>query len=69
MSNSNKQIKTTVPTDADLKANPMIGQSKGVSPEDIAEIEGETTVEGDTLNGTNAQGGLDKNEGATTRHK
>ena len=66
---SSKQIKTKVPTDADLKANPMIGQSAGVSPEDLEEIEADNTVEGDTLNGTNANGGIDKNEGATTRHK
>lgn len=64
-----KQIKTTVPTDADLKGNPMIGQSQGVTPDDLEDIEGDTTVEGDTANGTNAQGGIDKNEGATTRHK
>lgn len=60
-----KQPKTTVPTDADLKGNPMIGGSKGVTragqtPDDLEDSLGDTTIEGDALNDTNAQGGLDR---------
>lgn len=62
-----KQPKTTVPTDADLKGNPMIGGSKGttvagVSPDELEADLDDTTMEGDTANGTNAQGGIDKRE-------
>lgn len=61
-----KQPKTTVPTDADLKGNPMIGGSAGVSrsgqtPDDLDDSLADTTIEGDTMNGTNDAGGLDKN--------
>ncbi len=67
-----KQPKTTVPTDADLKGNPMIGGSKGVTeagvtPDDVEDSEADTTIEGDTMNGTNASGGLDKNKGTGPR--
>ncbi len=67
-----KQPKTEVPSDADLKGNPMIGGSKGataagMSPDDLEDAQGETTIEGDTLNGTNAQGGLNKKQGADWR--
>ncbi len=62
---SSKQPKTTVPTDADLKGNPMIGGGKGttaagMTPDDLEDAAGETTIEGDTMNGTNAAGGIDK---------
>ena len=59
-----KQPKTTTPTDADLKGNPMIGGSKGLTgstSEDIEDLEGDATFEGDTESGTNPQGGIDKN--------
>jgi hypothetical protein len=32
----------------------------GASPEDLEEIEGVNTIEGDVENDTNAQGGVDK---------
>lgn len=62
-----KQPKTTTPTDADLKGNPMIGGNRGttaggITPDELEENQGETTVEGDTQNGTNAFGGIDKSE-------
>ena len=67
-----KQPKTTVPTDADLKGNPMIGGSKGAtragaSPDDVEASEADTTIEGDTMNGTNSSGGLDKNKSTGPR--
>ena len=67
-----KQPKTMVPTDADLKGNPMIGGGKGttaagVTPDDLEAAEADTTIEGDTMNGTNASGGLDKNRGPDPR--
>ena len=67
-----KQLKTTVPTDADLKGNPMIGGSKGTTqagatPDDLEASQADTTIEGDTMNGTNASGGLDKNKGTGPR--
>ena len=67
-----KQPKTTVPTDADLKGNPMIGGGKGVTragqtPDDVKESLADTTIEGDTMNGTNAEGGLDKTLGPDAR--
>ena len=69
---SSKQPKTTVPTDADLKGNPMIGGSAGVTrsgqtPDDLEESLDDTTIEGDTLNGTNADGGLNKSDGPDAR--
>lgn len=67
-----KQPKTTVPTDADLKGNPMIGGSQGATragqtPDDLEDSIADTTIEGDTMNGTNAAGGLDKTPGPDPR--
>ena len=65
MSSSSKQPKTTVPTDADLKGNPGIGTSKGTSGETPADLEADladSTFEGDSESGTNAQGGIDKSD-------
>ncbi len=47
------------PTD-DLERNPGIGMSKGMTAAgaDPEIIEGESTFEGDTGNGTNANGGV-----------
>lgn len=69
---SSKQPKTTVPTDADLEGNPMIGGSKGVTragqtPDDLEEALDDTTIEGDSMNGTNAEGGVDKRAGLDPR--
>ena len=60
-----KHLKTSKPTDADLRGNPMIGGSKGVvrsqtDSADLEDSEGENTLEGDAMNDVNASGGLDK---------
>lgn len=65
-----KHSKTARPTNIDLHRNPLIGGSKGVtmaqaSAEDLEDIEGENTFEGDLENDTNAQGGIEK---ANRRH-
>lgn len=67
-----KQPKTTVPTDADLEGNPMIGGGKGttaagVTPDDLEEFEADTTIEGDSMNDTNRHGGVDKNRSPDPR--
>ena len=56
---SNKHLKTETPTDADLKGNPGIGQSKGLTGADIEDIEADSTVEGDVENETKLDGGID----------
>ncbi|KQO56082.1 hypothetical protein IPV08_06510 [Methylobacterium sp. SD274] len=60
---SNKHMKTDVPTDADLKGNPGIGTSKGMtmSGGDPRDLEGESTFEGDVDNETTPEGGIDPN--------
>jgi len=58
---SNKHPKTDVPTDADLKGNPGIGQSKGMTGHDIEDIAADSTVEGDVENETKLDGGIDPN--------
>jgi hypothetical protein len=60
-----KHIKSSQPTDSDLRANPFIGGSKGtimagVSPEELEDMAGENTIEGDIENDTNRHGGIDK---------
>lgn len=73
---STKHPKTDKPTDADLKGNPLIGGGKGttmagVTPDELEDSEGENTIEGDTGNDTNAQGGIDKpqtRQGRPDRH-
>jgi hypothetical protein len=58
---SSKQPKTRVPSDADLKGNPGIGASKGMtmSGEDPEIIAGDSTFEGDVENETTPEGGVD----------
>ena len=56
---SNKHLKTETPTDADLKGNPGIGQSKGLTGADIEDVEADSTVEGDVENETKLDGGID----------
>jgi hypothetical protein len=58
---SNKQPKTTTPTDADLKGNPGIGTSKGMAGADPEELEADSTFEGDVENETTLEGGVDPN--------
>ena len=67
---STKHLKTKRPSDADLKRNPLIGGSKGVTrshatPDELEDTQGTNTVEGDVENDTEAQGGISKN----TRNK
>jgi hypothetical protein len=62
-----KHFKTTTPSDVDLRINPMIGGSKGATmagatAEDLEELQGANTIEGDLENDVNAQGGIDKDE-------
>jgi hypothetical protein len=64
---SSKHPKLDRPTNVDLVRNPGIGGSKGVtlaqaSLDDLEDLEGENTFEGDVGNDTNAQGGIDKAE-------
>ncbi|MGQ0681296.1 hypothetical protein [Bradyrhizobium sp.] len=59
--------KTIRPSDLDLHRNPLIGGSKGVtmaqaSSDDLEQIEGENTFEGDLENDTNPQGGIDRGD-------
>ncbi|HEU0085173.1 MAG TPA: hypothetical protein VFQ87_20170 [Bradyrhizobium sp.] len=62
-----RHFKTKAPSDRDLRTNPMIGGSKGVAmaqagAEDLEELRGANTIEGDLENDVNAQGGIDKDE-------
>lgn len=59
-----EHLKTKTPTDADLKGNPGIGISKGMSmaqgdPDDIL---ANSTFEGDVQNDTTPQGGVDPDQ-------
>ncbi|CAO4143016.1 hypothetical protein [Methylorubrum aminovorans] len=54
-----KHLKTDTPCDADLKGNPGIGQSKGMTGTDPEAIQGDSTVEGDVENETTPEGGID----------
>jgi hypothetical protein len=67
-----KHPKTGTPTDADIKRNPMIGGSKGVTrsqstPDDLEQSQGANTIEGDEANDTNSQGGIDKPDARNRR--
>ncbi|MBW7962196.1 hypothetical protein [Bradyrhizobium sp. BR 10261] len=62
---TNKQPKLYAPTEKDLQENPLIGGSKGanmagVSPDDLEDVLGENTIEGDVENDVNIGGGIDK---------
>jgi len=64
---SNKHVKLSRPTNVDLVRNPLIGGSKGmtmagVTPDELEELVGASTFEGDIENDTNPQGGIDKAE-------
>ena len=58
---SSKHLKTDVPSDADLKGNPGIGQSKGMTGRDPDDLAADSTVEGDVDNETTPEGGVDPN--------
>lgn len=60
-----KHPKTDQPTDKDLKDDPGIGRSKGADRDD-PEIGGDNTFEGDVLNDTTPQGGIDPNQRGRT---
>ncbi len=60
-----KHQKLKRPLNTDFARNPMIGGSKGVTmaqakPEDLEDLAGENTIEGDVENDTNAEGGIDE---------
>lgn len=61
-----KHLKTDTPSDADLKGNPGIGQSKGLTGTDPEAIEGDSTFEGDVENETTPEGGVDPNHRGRT---
>jgi hypothetical protein len=61
----NKQPKPSRPSDKDLHSNPLIGGSlgttrAGASLDDIDDLRGDNTFEGDVDNDVNAAGGIDK---------
>ena len=69
MSNHTHQLPPDVPAPpSDLDRNPGIGSSKGAfrTGEDPETIEGDSTVEGDVDNGTNANGGVSEHEEGRT---
>ncbi len=60
-----KHPKTRKPSDADLKGDPGIGRSKGADRDDEP-IGGENTFEGDVMNDTTPQGGIDPRQRGRT---
>ena len=71
---SNKQPKLYTPTEKDMRDNPLIGGSKGItmagaSPEDLEDVLGENTIEGDLENDVNAAGGIDKDVARSGSHR
>ncbi|MDQ1901293.1 hypothetical protein RAH32_12660 [Paracoccus sp. WLY502] len=62
-----KHPKTDTPSDKDLRDDPGIGRSKGADRSD-PQMEGDNTFEGDVLNDTTPQGGVDPGQrGRTNR--
>jgi len=60
---TSKHFKTRKPSDADLREDPGIGQSKGLDRFTGAdEIAGDNTEEGDVGNDTTRFGGVDPNQ-------
>jgi hypothetical protein len=62
-----KHPKMKKPSDADLRDNPLIGGSKGTTlagatADDLDDLQGANTIEGDLENDVNAAGGIDKSE-------
>jgi len=71
---TNKQPKLYTPTEKDLHDNPLIGGSKGasmagISPDDLADVLGENTIEGDVENDVNIGGGIDKDVARSGSHR
>lgn len=61
----NKHPKTDSPTDKTLHQDPGIGRSKGADRDDPL-IDGDNTFEGDVLNDTTPQGGVDPDQRGRT---
>lgn len=62
-----KHPKTDHPSDRDLRDDPGIGRSKGADRDD-PQIDGDNTFEGDVLNDTTPQGGVNPDQrGRTNR--
>jgi hypothetical protein len=63
-----QQPKPSKPSDKDLRDNPGIGQTAGTDnfENTFDDEEGENTVEGDVLNDTTPQGGIDPNQRGRT---
>ncbi|KKX30698.1 hypothetical protein [Rhizobium sp. LC145] len=60
---TSKHFKPRKPSDADLKSDPGIGQSKGLNrATGNEEIAGENTDEGDVANDTLPSGGIDPDQ-------
>lgn len=55
---SSQHPKTKTPSDADLRRNPGIGTSPGTAAEGD-DLDGENTFEGDVMNESTPQGGVD----------
>ena len=71
---SNKQPKLNAPSEKDLRENPLIGGSKGlsmagISPDEVEDMLGENTIEGDVENDVNALGGIDKDVARSGHHR
>ncbi|WP_347138241.1 hypothetical protein [Paracoccus sp. SSK6] len=62
---SGKHPKSGQPSDKDLQDDPGIGRSKGTDPGD-PQIGGDNTFEGDVLNDTTPQGGIDPDQRGRT---
>jgi hypothetical protein len=67
-----RHSKLKKPSDRDIRSNPMIGGSKGAtlagaSPDDLEDLQGINTIEGDLENDPNAMGGIDKSESRAGR--
>jgi hypothetical protein len=60
-----KHPKFNDPTDKDLRDDPGIGRSKGTDRDD-PEIGGDNTFEGDVLNDTTPEGGVDPDQRGRT---
>ncbi len=62
MSNKHPKVKAGTEPRSDLVTNPHIGDSKGafaMTGEDPKDLDGGSTVEGDVMNQTTAEGGVD----------
>ncbi|MDX3925708.1 MAG: hypothetical protein QHC90_07850 [Shinella sp.] len=64
---TSQHFKTKKPSDKDLKQDPGIGRSRGISqPEEDESLQRDNTVEGDIANDTTPQGGVDPSQRGRT---